>query len=167
MLRETWQGATQRSERSAKRVRQTEHPQITEMMDLWVAKAIGDGILLTGEVLRRKWHVFADMAGIPKDSRLKLSSGWLESFKHRHGLTQVKRHGEAGSAKAETVAAERKRVQELIQESGYQLHDIYNMDETGLFYGYVLLQNHLQCCNKCPALLIITGPQYGARQRAI
>jgi len=45
----------QAGERSAKRVRQTEHPEIDEMMYLWVSKAMGDGILLTGEVLRQKW----------------------------------------------------------------------------------------------------------------
>jgi hypothetical protein len=71
----------QAGDRSAKRVRQTEHPEIDEMMYLWVSKAMGDGILLTGEVLRQKWHAFADLVGVPGDDRLKLSNGWLESFK--------------------------------------------------------------------------------------
>ena len=52
--------------------------------------------------------MFADLASIPNDDRLKLSSRWLESFKHWHRLMQVKHHREAGSAKAETVAAEQK-----------------------------------------------------------
>jgi len=34
-----------------------------------------------------------------------------------------------------TAEAERKRVQDLIKEAKYELRDIYNMDETGLFYG--------------------------------
>lgn len=33
------------------------------MMDLWVLKAMGDGINITGEVLRQKWRQFADLAG--------------------------------------------------------------------------------------------------------
>jgi Tc5 transposase DNA-binding domain len=105
------------------------------MMELWVSKAMGDGILITGEVLRQKWHVFADLVGVHEDDKLKLSNGWLESFKERNGLKEMKRHGEAASADAETVEKERKRIQELITEYGYQLRDVFNMDETGHFYG--------------------------------
>jgi hypothetical protein len=130
----------QAGDRSAKRVRQTEHPEIDEMMYLWVSKAMGDGILLTGEVLRQKWHAFADLVGVPGDDHLKLSNGWLESFKRRNGLKEWKRHGEAASADMchmSTVERERQRIQELIKKYGYELRDIFNMDETGLFYGYV------------------------------
>jgi hypothetical protein len=35
---------------------------------------MSDGILLTGEVLRQKWNIFAALAGIPDDERLKLSN---------------------------------------------------------------------------------------------
>jgi len=48
----------------------------------------------------------------------------------------MRRHREAASASANTVNVERERIQELIKKYGYQLHDIYNMDETGLFYGW-------------------------------
>ena len=123
------------SDRTAKQARQTEHPEISEMMDLWVSKAMADRILLTGEVLRQKWNVFADLAGVPEDDRLKLSNGWLAQFKDRNGLREWKWHGEAASANNETVEQEQKQIQNLIKEGQYQLCDIYNMDETGLFYG--------------------------------
>jgi hypothetical protein len=60
------------------------------MMYLWVSKAMHDGILLTGEVLRQKWNTFADLAGIPEDESLKLSNGWLGHFKERNGFQQMK-----------------------------------------------------------------------------
>lgn len=119
---------------TAKRARQTEHPEVTEMLDLWITKAMGDGIALTGEVLRQKWTVFADMVGVPDDERLNLSEGWLTSFKARHGLKDMKRHGEAGSVVDTDVEQERKRMKECIAASGYAPRDIFNMDETGLFY---------------------------------
>lgn len=134
--REQWLQANCQSEREAKRVRQTEHPEVSEMMDLWVSKAMDDGIMLTGEVLRQKWNAFADMAGVPEDERLNLSNGWLGCFKERNGLKQMKRHGEAALSDAETVEEERERIQDLIKESNYELRDIFNMDETGLFYAY-------------------------------
>ena len=53
-------------------------------------------------------------------------------------MKESKRHGEAASANAETVEKERERIQDLIAKYGYELRDIFNMDETGLFYAYVL-----------------------------
>jgi hypothetical protein len=105
------------------------------MMELWVSKAMGNGILITGEVLHQKWNVFANLVGVHKEDRLKLSNGWLGSFKERNGLKEMNRHGEAVSANAETMEKEKKRIQELIKKYGNQLQDIFNMDETGYFYG--------------------------------
>ena len=117
---------------TAKRARQTEHPEVTEMLDLWVTKALEDGNILTGEVLRQKWIVFADMVGVPGDERLNLSDGWLASFKARHALKDLERRREARSA---DPVRERQRIQEQIAASGYDYRDIFKMDETGLFYA--------------------------------
>jgi Tc5 transposase DNA-binding domain len=65
------------SDQTAKQARQTEHPEVSKMMYLWVSKAMSDGILLTGEVLHQKWNQFADLVGVPQDERLNLSNGWL------------------------------------------------------------------------------------------
>lgn len=122
----------------AKRIRQVEHPEVDMMLELWVAQAMSNGVaVLTGEIIRQKWTRFADMAGIPDDERLALSEGWLTSFKRRCGLKEFKRHGEAGSAKPTDVEAERKRIRNIISEGKYELKDIFNMDETGLFYAWV------------------------------
>ncbi len=105
------------------------------MMDLWVSKAMADNIILTGEVLRQQWTRFADLMGIPMDERLNLSNGWLTRYKERVGLKELKRHGEAASVGIETAEQERQRIRELIKGYGVELQDIFNTDETGLFYG--------------------------------
>lgn len=99
---------------------------------------MANDILLTGEVLQQKWTRFADMAGVPEDERLKLSNGWLTRFKERNNLRQLKQHGEAASANIESVEEERQLIQKIIKEGQYSLRDLHNMDETGLFYGFVL-----------------------------
>jgi hypothetical protein len=76
----------EQTEHTAKCVRQTQHPEVTEMLDLWVSKAMRSGILVTGKVLRQKWTAFSDLVGIPKEDRLKLSEGWLRKFKIRNYL---------------------------------------------------------------------------------
>lgn len=125
--------------RSIKRVYQTQHPEVTEMLDLWVSKAMADKLLLTGEVLRQKWKVFADLAGVPDDERLSLSEGWLSRYKFRQGLKQIKRHGEAASTASETADKERLQLRELIKDRGYKPRDIFNADESALFYAYMIL----------------------------
>jgi len=124
---------------SVKRVRQTLHPEVTEMLDLWVSKAMADKLLLTGEILRQKWRTFADLVGVPEDERLALSEGWLSRYKARNGLKQMKRHGDAASVALDTVNKEQLRIQELIKKHGYKPCDIFNADETALFYAYVFL----------------------------
>ena len=130
---EEWENNT--GSHAAKRLRQTQHPDVTEMMDLWVVTALENKVLLTGDVLHEKWVSFANRVGIPEDERLHLSNGWLDSFKKRHHLKSVKCHGEAGSANPDVVQKEQQRIQDLIKSKGYALKDVFNMDETGLFYA--------------------------------
>jgi hypothetical protein len=111
--REQWE-SQRGTDRNAKRVCQTQHPEVTEMMDLWVTQAMEDGINLTGEVLCQKWTKFADLAGIPGDERLSLSDGWLMKFKARHSL---KRHGEGASANPEAAVQDREWIQKLIRNA--------------------------------------------------
>lgn len=133
-LRADWANATGQA-RTAKRVRQTQHPDVTEMMDLWVSEAMSNNILITGEILRQKWTRFADLVGIPEDNRLSLSDGWLARFKVRNGLKEFTRHGKAASVGAETVEKERERIQELIRTYDVKPRDLFNADETGFFYA--------------------------------
>lgn len=84
-------------------MRQAQHPEVTEMMELWVEQAMRDGIDVNGEVLRQKWTVFAVLCGVPEEDRLALSAGWLGRLKNRLGLHKFRRHGEAASATPEAV----------------------------------------------------------------
>ena len=89
--RERWvSSASVPGARDAKRALQTQHPQVTEMMDLWLVQARTAGLILTGDVLRVQWQKFADCAGVLTDDRLDLSNGWLGCLKHRHGLQEMK-----------------------------------------------------------------------------
>ena len=114
---------------------------VSEMLELWVSKALAEKVLLTGEVIRQKWTKFADLAGVPEDERLRLSEGWLTWFKTRTGLKEIKRHGEAASASSDIVNKERLRIQEMLKERGYELRDIFNSNESSFFFAYVLLSN--------------------------
>ena len=63
------------------------------------------------------------------------SKGWFEKFQKRFGLRSVPLYGEAASA--DTAAAQRyveEEFPQIIEEGGYLPEQVFNMDETGLFW---------------------------------
>lgn len=54
------------------------------------------------------------------------------AFTSRHALRSVSLHGEAGSASALNLSEDISKLRENLRD--YALSNIYNMDETGLFY---------------------------------
>ena len=68
-------------------------------------------------------------------ANFKASNGWLERFKGRHNISSAVISGEKGCVDGIVVDDWKERLPELI--SGYKPDDIYNMDETGLFYRAV------------------------------
>ena len=71
----------------------------------------------------------------PRRTSFVASKGWFDKFKRRFGLQSVSLYGEAASA---DEAAARHYVEDvfpkIIEENGYLSEQIFNMDETGLFW---------------------------------
>eukprot|EP00731_Ephydatia_muelleri_P026385 Em0018g485a len=61
-----------------------------------------------------------------------LSHGWLAKWKKRHGVFSVHLHGEAGGADQQDVARAQRELPDIL--SHYRPDDIFNFDETGLYY---------------------------------
>ena len=62
----------------------------------------------------------------------KWSIGWLEGFKSRNNIHKRKQHGEAASVNME--GAEDRMLELRAIVAPYPPNDVYNMDETGLFW---------------------------------
>jgi len=62
----------------------------------------------------------------------KASDGWLSGFKERHNIKEYVKHGEAGSAPILELPRYREEIKSITSQ--YQLSDIFNADETGLFW---------------------------------
>jgi len=89
-------------------------------------------IAVSGDMIKSKGKQFCLDLNIERESLPTFSNGWLTRFKKRHSFKCQKLHGESGSAPKidfETM--------EFIQNklSKFGLKDIYNMDESGLFYN--------------------------------
>ncbi|KDQ18967.1 hypothetical protein BOTBODRAFT_98136, partial [Botryobasidium botryosum FD-172 SS1] len=117
---------------SFKRPRKVAFPEVEAALSLWVATSDRRHLTISGDLIREKARRFAALFGIPPDDFLSLSNGWLESFKVRHGLRDVRYYGEAGSVDQAQLALEIPRLQEII--SKYARRDVFNWDESGLYY---------------------------------
>lgn len=65
------------------------------------------------------------------------SKGWFDNFKKRQNLHAVSRHGESGSADVEAASKFKEEFAKFILEEGYRPEQVFNADETGLFYKKV------------------------------
>ncbi|CAB4481133.1 unnamed protein product [Rhizophagus irregularis] len=99
-------------------------------MQMWASQAVASGIPLTDGILQQKGIEFAENLNI--HDQLKCANGWVYRFKLRNGLQKVNFSGEANSAPIESLPAERVRLRALLAK--YDAEDIYNADETGLFF---------------------------------
>lgn len=118
---------------TAKRVRGTTHPEVTSMLEEWVQQAILAKINITGDVICEKWKHFAQLCGIPSAEWLTLSHGWLDAFRQRNGLRHFKPIPDIPISSKPQPESDLARLTAIISQ--YAPEDVYNMDETGLFYA--------------------------------
>ena len=97
----------------------------------------GKGLIVTGDILRLKASEFWNHLPIYHNQPCpQWSNGWLSGFKQRHQLKSLRQHGEAASAK--TGRQTQAIMQHVRQEcSKFDPANIYNMDETGLFWKMI------------------------------
>jgi uncharacterized protein CbrC (UPF0167 family) len=98
----------------------------------WVLQKQHQRISLSAVLIQEKGRQFARSLGIP-ETELKCSGGWVQRFCKRHGFRSFQSHGESGDAQMEGIDDQLDTIRKKIE--AYDLADIYNMDETGLFYN--------------------------------
>jgi hypothetical protein len=119
-------------DRGLKKKRIVKLPVLDNALAEWVLQCQERGVALNWQIVRRKATSFADQLNVPETDRPAFTDGWLEKFLGRHGLKTVKYSGERGSADVDAFNLELPAFQKLISE--YKPSDVFNMDETGLFY---------------------------------
>ena len=112
------------------KLRSPQFPLFDKAMQIWISQAIAAGLPLSDTILQQKGLEFAQKLNI--ENEIKCANGWVYKFKQRNGLQKIKYSGEANSAPLESLSEERLKLQRLL--SGYNKEDIYNADETGLFF---------------------------------
>ena len=115
---------------SRKRARYAnEHEDIDDLTWRWFQRARSMNAPLSGPLIQEQARTFAKQL---KKSDFKASNGWLTRFKNRHSIAAAVMSGERASVDQGTVDSWLERLPSIIE--GYAPCDIFNMDETGVFY---------------------------------
>ncbi|KAL6532969.1 hypothetical protein OROMI_027081 [Orobanche minor] len=115
---------------NAKRLRPLEYPLMESALYEWFV-CNQEHVNISGELLKEKGRIFLKSL-YPETVSFEFSNGWSEKFKHRNAIQSFQHFGESGSVDMEKIEASLPSIREELDK--WDLKDIYNMDETCLFY---------------------------------
>lgn len=123
---------------SQKRVRLQRYDEIDKYLIEWFEQARARNLIISDGILQAQALSFGRRMNA---TDFKASSSWIRGFKKRHGIRSLSLQGEAGSVDHATVENYREMFKDLAK--GYEAHNIFNLDETALFFK--LLPNKTLC----------------------
>lgn len=131
----------------AKKARKPKFAVLEEALAMWFSTMLAKKAIITDAILLEKGKQFSDRLHCEYFSP---SGGWVSRFKARHGISLRNLHGEAASVDLSVVTTARTSIKETLAK--YSPQDVYNIDETGLFYRMP------------PSKSLTQGPQHGTKQ---
>jgi hypothetical protein len=120
---------------NAKRQRTVRYPEMESALVKWF-RANHEWENVSGELVRESAMKILDRL-YPGHDPFEFLSGWLEAFKSRHGIRSYRHFGENGFVDMVALANTLPAIRDVMDQ--YAWKDIYNMDETGLFYRMQVL----------------------------
>ena len=115
---------------SCKRLRSSSNSDVDAALLEWFKQSRSSNVPISGPILLEKAGSLAEALGVES---FKATTGFLDRWKKRHGIVIKKMAGEEKSVSEQDV---RPWIDSTLPEllSQYLPEDIYNVDETGLFY---------------------------------
>lgn len=104
-------------------------------MHIWFTQERLKSIPLSGPLVMEKAKLlYAQLYPDKSEDELKASTGWLQRFKQRHGIRQLRLQGETISADSASAEEFVKVFQKYIEEHKLSMSQVFNCDETGLYW---------------------------------
>lgn len=116
---------------SVKKMRLPSDPSLDDAVYKWFCQLRSSGMTVRGIEIQAAAERLAKQLNI---TGFKASSGWLFRFRRRHNITNKKVCGESLSANVDEVEPFRIQLDELLKTGQIQLSQLYNYDETGLYW---------------------------------
>lgn len=113
-----------------KKIKPCTYDQIDTAVLKWVQLMRDKNLPISGAFIKNKALEFAQKFNLPD---FQASTGWLDKFKQRHGLLQKTICGESADVHEEDCTAWKETILSKLLKD-YNPKDIFNADETGLFF---------------------------------
>jgi len=118
-------------EANAKANRPVKFANLEDALSIWTRRIFSRNAVLTDKLLQLQAKKFAELLNI-SEVEFKASQGWIDKFKKRHDIRRFKIHGESESVLVEDLPEQRQTLIEILSQ--YKPENVYNADETGLFF---------------------------------
>lgn len=125
-----------------------------KQLNLWIhemtnnKKSVVDSVVVRLKAKEIYGHVTQGQENVKPFSA---SASWLARFKRRYHMKNVKLAGKVGSTDQEAAEEFKKYLLSIIHEKGYMEEQVFNADETGLFYKNVGKRTYvMQMASKTP-----------------
>lgn len=135
-------------------VRDAAMEKMEKQLNLWIQemttnkKSMVDSVVVRLKAKEIYSHV---TQGQEKVKPFSASAGWLARFKRRYHMKNIKLGRKAGPADEEAAEEFKKYLLSIIHEKGYMEEQVFNADETGLFYKNVGRRTYImQMASKAP-----------------
>jgi hypothetical protein len=115
----------------AKRLREGDYPHLESCLYIWLKDKINNKVCISDVILISQAKVFGALIGI-SDLEFSYSHGWLDKYKKRFNIKLHTVSGESGGVDMDVVSRGILMLKEEINQ--YKLDDVFNFDETALFY---------------------------------
>ena len=128
----------QRSEGSClinfKRKRLSTQPELDKALLIWFRQnSCRPEVRIDGSMLLQQANTFLKGLSVDAATQQTVSMSWIDRWKKRHGVSRIIKAGESGGVDIEIVRDWKEgKLQGIL--STYRHDDIYNADETGLFW---------------------------------
>lgn len=104
-------------------------------LGIWIEDQTKKRVPLSSRIIQEKAkRLFESLNTNEETVSFQASKGWFENFKKRFSLHNVKITGESASADHEAANRYPTELKQLIESKGYHPDQVFNADETGLFW---------------------------------
>ena len=141
--------------RNVRRHREVKYPVVEESLYEWFLLN-QERINMSGDILKEKAANLLKLACPLDTPDFNFSNGWLDRFKRRHNIKSFRRFGESGSVDMQRIEEALPRLRAELDQ--FEWRDIYNMDETGLFYR--MQADHSLATSSAPDGSVLDRPEH-------
>lgn len=118
---------------TVKKISNPQDSTLDKALFTWFLQRRSTGEPVSGTMLQEQSLQFSEKLE-RSSSNFKASNGWLDKFKKRHGIQQLSTQGDTLSADNLAIEEFAKSLAYFIQQNGYEFSEIYNADESGLYW---------------------------------